>query len=119
LRTLIALLFVTVPWSVSGDTAQDENLKAVISKLKACVRTYTPAAEAAAMANADAVHFFIETCTPPLTVSALINPGAVPSPRPGMLSQSDFADLGPVPPGIFRRVISEEWAAFVEETRAR
>jgi hypothetical protein len=111
LRTVIALLLATVPWSVLAQTAQDENLKEVISKLRACVRTYAPAAQAAGMQNtSDAINFFIETCTPPLTVSALINPGAAPRPRPGMLSLSDYANVGAVPPpGIFRRVIGEEW----------
>jgi hypothetical protein len=67
----------------------------------------------------DAINFFIETCTPPLAVSTLINPGAAPPPRPGMLSLSDYANVGAVPPGIFRRVIGKEWAAFVEETSTR
>ena len=120
MRPVITLLLATVPWSVFAQTAQDENLKEVISKLRACVRTYAPAAQAAGIQNmGDAINFFIETCTVPLTVSALINPGAVPAPRPGMLSLSDYANVGAVPPGTFRRVIGEEWAAFVEQTRTR
>jgi hypothetical protein len=68
----------------------------------------------------DAINFFIETCTSPLRMSTLVNPGAEDSPpRPGMLSLSDYANIGAVPPGIFRRVIGKEWGAFVEETRAR
>jgi hypothetical protein len=64
--------------------------------------------------TSDAVNFFAETCTPALT---FLNPGVSPPLRPGMLSQSDFANLGGVPPGIFRRVIGEEWAAFLKEAR--
>ena len=46
LRTAITLLLATVPWSVSAQTAQNENLKEVISNRRACVRTYAPAAQA-------------------------------------------------------------------------
>jgi hypothetical protein len=119
LRTAITLLLATVPWSVPAQTAApNENLLQLLSKLKTCVRENAPAAQTAGMQNTnDAIKFFIETCTPPLSVSALTNPGAAPPSRPGMLSQSDFANVGAVPPGIFRRVIGEEWASFVEETR--
>ena len=120
LRIVIALLLAIAPWSASAQSAQNENLKEVISKLRACVRTYAPAAQAAGMqTTSDAINFFIETCTPPLTVSALNDPGAAPRPRPGALSLTDYANVGALPPGMFRRVIGEEWAAFVEETRAR
>jgi hypothetical protein len=67
----------------------------------------------------DAINFFIAKCTPPLTERALINPHIPPSPRPGMLPLSDYANVRAVPPGIFRHVIGEEWSAFVEETRSR
>lgn len=121
MRIVVTLLLATVPWSVSAQTAQNENLKEVISKLRACVRTYAPAVQAVGMQKtSDAINFFIETCTPPLSVIDLTNAGAAPPPpRPGMLSPSDFANVGAVPPGIFRRAIGEEWAAFVEETRTR
>lgn len=102
-------------WSVSAQTtAQNENLLQVISKLKACVRTYAPAA--GEQKTSDAINFFIKTCIPPVDV--LGNAGAAPA-RPGMLSLSDLANVGAVPPGMFRRVIGEEWASFIEETRAR
>jgi hypothetical protein len=67
--------------------------------------------------TSDAINFFIEACTPPLTVSFLINPGSAPPPRPGMLSLNDLANVGAITPGLFRRVIGEEWADFVEQTR--
>jgi hypothetical protein len=67
----------------------------------------------------DAINFLIETCIPTPTLSALINPGAAPPPRPGTLSPSDLTNLGAVTPGIFRAVIRDEWAAFVEEARTR
>jgi hypothetical protein len=117
MRTAITLLLATVPWSVSAQTAQDENLKEVISKLRACVRIYAPAAQTAEMqSTSDAINFFIKTCTPP--VSFLGNAGAAPA-GPGMLSLSDFANVGAIPPGVLRRVIDKEWATFVEETRTR
>jgi len=48
--------------------------------------------------TSDAINFFIETCTPPLSVIDLTNAGAAPPPpRPGMLSPSDFANVGAVP----------------------
>jgi hypothetical protein len=121
LRVAITLLFATLPWSVSAQTAaQNDNLLQLLSKLKTCVRTYAPAAQAAGVQKAsDAINFLIETCTPPLSVGALTNPGAAPPPRRGVLSQNDFANVGAMPPGIFRRVIGEEWDSFVEETRTR
>jgi hypothetical protein len=118
LRTAITLLLVSVPWSVSAQTAaQNENLQQVISKLKTCVRTYAPDAQTVGVEKTDdAINFFIKTCIPPL--GHLANAGAAPL-RPGMLSLSDLDNVGAVPPGLFRRVVGEEWAAFVEETRAR
>ena len=118
LRTAITLLLATVPWSASAQTAaQNENLLQVTSKLKTCVRTYAPAAQAAGVQKTgDAINFFIKTCTPPVGVFA--NAGAAPA-GPGMLSLSDLANVGAMPPGMFRRVIGEEWASFVEETRTR
>ena len=118
LRTAITLLLATAPWSVSAQTAaQTENLLQVISKLKTCVRTYAPAAQAAGVQKpSDAINFFIKTCIPP--VSVLGNADAA-SAGPGTLSLSDLANVGAMPPGIFRRVIGEEWASLVEETRAR
>jgi hypothetical protein len=73
------------------------------------------------MQNAgNAIHFFMEKCTPLLKISTLVNPGAEDSPpRLGVLSPSDYANIGAAPPGIFRHVVGEEWATFVEETRAR
>jgi hypothetical protein len=70
LRTAIALLLATVPWSVSAQTAvQNENLRQVISKLETCVRTYSPAAQAAGIQKtSDAIDFFIKTCAPALVI---------------------------------------------------
>ena len=96
--------------------AQSENLLQVISKLKTCVRTYAPAQAARAQSTSDAINFFIKKCTPPL--GDLTNAGAAPA-GPGMLSLSDLANVGAIPPGMFRRVIGEEWADFVEQTRTR
>jgi hypothetical protein len=116
LRTAITLLLAIVPWSVSAQTtAQNENLLKVITKLKACVQTYTPAAQAAGVqTTGDAINFFMKTCTPPIGVL-----GSAAPTGPGMLSQSDFDNIGAIPPGIFRRAVKDEWATFIEETRTR
>jgi hypothetical protein len=118
-RTIVALLIAIAPWSVSAQTTPDDRLKEVVSKLRACVRTYAPSARAAGIQNTgDAINLFIETCTPPISI--LGNLSAPPA-RPGMLTLNDFADIGGAAqlPGGFRRVVGEEWTAFVEETRAR
>lgn len=118
LRTAITLLLATVPWSVSAQTtAQTENLLQVIFKLKTCVRTHAPVAQAAGVQKpSDAINFFIKTCIPPASV--LGNADAA-SAEPGTLSLSDLNNVGAMPPGVFRRIIGEEWASLVEETRAR
>jgi hypothetical protein len=100
LRIVIALLLVTVPWSVSAQTTQSENLRQVISRLRTCVRTYAPAAQAAGLQmTGDAFKFFTDKCGPPLSDLAPTNVGAVP-------------------PGILRRAISEEWTDFASEKRS-
>jgi hypothetical protein len=109
------LLLAILPGAGGAQTAQNEKLQQAISKLRSCVRTYAPAAQAAGMLNSgDAVNFFLKTCItlPPGFADA----GAA---LPGALSSSDLADVGAVPPGIFRRVAGEEWASFVEQTRTR
>ena len=99
LRAAITLLLATVSWSVLAQTAQDENLRQVVSRLRSCVRTNAPSAQAAGVQNtSDAVNFLIKTCSPPL-------------------SELDPTNIGAVPPGMFRRAIGEEWSAFVEKTR--
>jgi hypothetical protein len=109
------LLLAVLPGSASAQTAPNEKLQQVISKLRSCVRTYAPAAQAAGMQNTgDAINFFLKICInlPPGFADA----GAA---LPGALSSSDLADVGAVPPGIFRRVAGEEWGSFVEQTRTR
>jgi hypothetical protein len=109
------LLLAALPGSAGAQTAPNEKLVEVISKLRSCVRTYAPAAQAAGMRNSgDAINFFLKTCItlpPGFADAGEALPGALPS--------SDLADVGAVPPGIFRRVAGEEWASFVEQTRTR
>jgi hypothetical protein len=120
MRIAIALLLATVPWSVSAQTGKDEKLNEVIAKLRACVRTYAPAAQAAGtQSTRNAINFLMEACLPPLRVSDLTNPGTIPSPPPGALSLSDLANVGAIYPGLFRHVISEEWADISDQTRTR
>jgi hypothetical protein len=108
LRTAITLLLATVSWPVSAQTAaQNENLLQLLSKLRICVRANAPAAHAAGMKNtSDATDFLIKRCIPPLV---LLGDADAAPPRPGMLSQSDFGNVGAMPPGILRRVVGEEW----------
>jgi hypothetical protein len=108
------LLLAALPGSASAQTAPNEKFQQVISKLRSCVRTYAPAAQAAGMQTGDAINFFLKICInlPPGFADA----GAA---LPGTLSSSDLADVGAVPPGIFRRVAGEEWGNFVEQTRTR
>jgi hypothetical protein len=118
--TAIAMLLTTASWSVAAETVQNEKLNEVTSKLRACVRTYAPAHQAAGTQNtADAINFFVETCFPTIKISDLTNPGAAPSPRPGALSLSDLDNAGAIPPGLFRRVIAEELADIFDQTRTR
>jgi hypothetical protein len=101
LKTAITLLLATVSWSVSAQTGQSDKLRQIVSNLKACVRTYAPKARAAGVqTSSDAVNFFAKTCGPPLNELAP-------------------ADVGAIPPGLFRIAISREWDAFIEETRSR
>jgi hypothetical protein len=113
--TSVILLLAALPGSASAQTAPNEKLQQVISKLRSCVRTYAPAAQTAGAENfGDAINFFLKICInlPPGFADA----GAA---LPGTLSSSDLADVGAVPPGIFRRITREEWTNFVEQTRTR
>jgi hypothetical protein len=111
----VILLFAALPGSARAQTAPNEKLEQVISKLRSCVRTYAPAAQAAGVQNTgDATNFFLKTCItlPPGFAGAGV-------PLPGALSSDDLADVGAVPPGIFRRVTGEEWTNFVGQARTR
>ena len=117
LRIAIVFLLATVPWSVSAETSENEKLNEVLAKLRACVRTYAPAARTQNARNP--LNFLIETCSPPLRASDLTSPGASPDAKPGALSPNDLAGVGAIPPGLFRHVVSEEWADIIDPTRAR
>lgn len=97
-RTAIVLVLATASWSASAQTAQNEQLRQVISNLKTCVRMRAPEAQAnGADTTADAVEYLIRTCGPRVT---------------------ELENVGAIPPGIFRITIDEEWAAFVKRERA-
>ncbi|KJC59754.1 hypothetical protein UP10_16555 [Bradyrhizobium sp. LTSPM299] len=99
-RTAITLMLAAVPWSasaVSAQTAQDEQLRHVISNLKACVRTHAPAAQAIGIQTiGDAVNYFVEVCNIPMP---------------------DLARIGALPPGIIRGTIAREWTALADMAR--
>jgi hypothetical protein len=55
------LLLAALPGSAGAQTAPNEKLAQVISKLGSCVRTHAPAAQAAGMRNSgDAINFFLK-----------------------------------------------------------
>ena len=88
------LLLALAAGSAAAQTEQDHNLGQVIAKLRACVQANAPSAQVVGMSTAaDASDFFLGVCGPPLI---------------------DLAQIGAVPPGIFRRVVGEEWRGFVE-----
>lgn len=41
------------------------------------------------------------------------------SPKPGAVLPGDLADVGAVPPGLFRRIINEEWVGFLDQVLSR
>jgi hypothetical protein len=94
-KIAIALLLVTTPWSALAKPASDaDKLRPVISNLRICVRSNAEAARMAGIQTIDdAVVFFSRQCSAAL----LIDLGK--------------ADNVAVPPGRFRLVIQQEWAA--------
>jgi len=44
---------------------------------------------------------------------------AIPIRRPGAVSPSDLDGVGAIPPGLFRRIVSEKWAHIVDQTCTR
>ncbi len=118
MKTVIALLLAACSWSASAQTvAQSDNLQQLLLKLRACVRANAPAVKAAGVMNAvEATSLLLETCGPQ---SIFLGVASGSRTGPGKLSWEDFAHVGPIPPGILRRAASEEWASFIEETRAR
>jgi hypothetical protein len=111
----VIFLLAALPGSAGAQTVPNEKLQQVISKLRSCVRTHAPAAQAAGVRNSgDASNFFLKICI-------TLPPGFADAGEalPGALSSSDLADVGAVPPGIFRRVVGEEWTSFVEQKRTR
>jgi hypothetical protein len=94
MRAAIALLLAVLSWSASAQTAKDQNLQQVISKLRACVQTNAHSAQMAVLQDTDDIlDFFFKECGPPL-------------------SDLDPAKVGAIPPGIFRRAVGEEWRAL-------
>ena len=101
MRTAIALVLAMVPCSVSAQAPQNEQLRQVISNLKACVRTHAPEAQSVGVAKTDdPINYFIRVCSPPI-------------------ADLDPARVGAIPPGIFRVAIREEWNAITQGTPAR
>ena len=101
MRIAITLLLAIVTSSASAQMDQSEKLRETIAKLKACVRTHAPEVQApAAKGIGNAVDYFSEVCSPPIT-------------------DLDPAKVGAVPPGIFRATIKQEWSTIAGDTSAR
>ena len=106
LISMACLLLATVPGLASAQTAQNEQLKQVVSNLRACVRTHAPTAQAAGIkTTGEAVEFFRKMCNPPLTLGENADLGE--------------NDVRAIPPGTFRIAIIEEWTTLIEEARPR
>jgi hypothetical protein len=98
IRITAALLFATVLYPSSGRADDSEDrLGAVISDLRACVRSNAEAARSTGVKSAsDAVDFFRRVCDQVIF--------------DGLRKANDVA----VPPGRFRKVLLEEWTAAIE-----
>lgn len=95
MKSAIALLLLTLPCSASAQTTQTDRHGEVVANLRACVRDHAALAQAT---EGDPLTYLVEICR----------------------SQTgDMTGISPVPPGIFRRVVSEEWAAFLKEKSGR
>jgi len=120
LMSTACLLLATMSLPVSAQTTQDEKLAQVLSKLRACVRTNAPAAQQAGIKTiGEAAEFFQKKCFPPLVFSLGQNTDAGQNTSPGQITELDLKGVGAMPPGIYRRVVSEEWTAAIEEARPR
>jgi hypothetical protein len=108
LSAIIAILVAAWPaLAPAGDNANP-----LVEKLRACVRSKAPAARADGILTAgDAVPYFVRECLPDvgrLPVAGLFRgDGAANAPAESVQA---------VPPGGFRIVIKEEWAAFLART---
>ena len=97
-NAITLLLLITPSLALAQSTGSREGLQHVIFNLRSCVRAHAPTAQAAGVRTKnEAVEFLLQKCDAAL--------------------ESDFAKLGagaltPVPPGIFRRAVQDEWAAF-------
>jgi hypothetical protein len=61
MTSFFILLLAALPGSAGVQTAPNEKLQQVISKLRSCVRTYAPAAQATRNSG-DAINFFLKIC---------------------------------------------------------
>lgn len=96
MKLAISLLLLTLPCVASAQTtAPTDRHGEVVANLRACVRDHAASAQAT---EADPLTYLVGICR----------------------SQTgDMTGISPVPPGIFRRVVSEEWAAFLKEQSQR
>jgi hypothetical protein len=118
MKVLIALLLATCLSCASAQTVEHgDNLQRLLLKLRACVRANAPDVQTAAAKNAkEAINLLLDRCEPQsIFPGVATNAPAVA----GKLSVDDFRDTGPMPPGILRKTVNEEWASFIEETRPR
>lgn len=105
MRAAVGLLLVMLPFSAAAQTDREEPPS--VSGLRACVRARAPDALAAGVRTADEVaNYFIKVCVPLFGI--FLNPNNIQT-----------EEIGPLVPGIYRRVLEEEWSAFLERANGR
>lgn len=92
------------PASAEADQVEQPS----VSSLRACVRAHAADAQAAGVRTpGEAENYFIRQCLP--LVGMFLNPNNLPT-------KVDDRSLAP---GIYRRVIEDEWSAFLEGANRR
>ena len=106
MRAALISLLLMLPSraSAQGDQAEQPS----ISSLRACVRAHAADAQAAGVRTpGEAENYFIRQCVPLVGMS--LNPNNLPTKD----------DDRPLAPGIYRKVIKDEWSAFLEGANRR
>ncbi|MBR0841916.1 hypothetical protein JQ607_17095 [Bradyrhizobium liaoningense] len=103
MRAAVLALLLILPFSASAQTPQEEQPS--VARFRACVRSHAPDAQAAGVRTAGEIaDYFIKVCAPLFGIFLGSN----------NTSQSIVPDEETLPPGIYRKVMREEWSDFVE-----
>lgn len=102
MKTALVSLFVMLPLAASAQAEE-----ASVSRLRSCIRAHAADAQAAGVRTpGEAENYFIRQCIP--LFGLFLNSNNLPT-----------RDDGPLPPGIYRTTIEEEWRAFLERSNPR